>query len=96
MAEGQRTISEVQQLRCGNLLKMYVLGDAPACQLEAGHKTGGDYFCWTCNMNAKSGHDLQYMLADEQTDLQFRTKKNSRNKVVFISFNLIKSPSQVF
>ncbi|XP_066914907.1 uncharacterized protein [Clytia hemisphaerica] len=50
-------------------------GDAPACQLEAGHQKGGDYFCWGCPMYAKRGNDIAYVFGRKSMDLQDRIHK---------------------
>jgi len=46
------------------------LGDAPACQLESGHKKGGHYFCWFCKAKATLGQDLQHILYANVYDLE--------------------------
>ena len=44
------------------IYKIYCPGDAPSCQLESGHKKGGNYFCWFCEVHAPSSKNLQHSL----------------------------------
>ena len=52
-----------------------ILGDAPACQLEAGHQKGGRYFCWFCPIDGNRTADLAYSLNVKQEALGQKVEK---------------------
>ncbi|XP_066926551.1 uncharacterized protein [Clytia hemisphaerica] len=47
-------------------------GDAPACQVEAGHQKGGHYFCWSCDVKADRNTDIGHTLQAKHQTLQDR------------------------
>ena len=56
-------------------VSFYIIGDAPACQLEAGQQKGGHYFCWCCGMRATRGQEIDYMFNAKKLNLKERIEK---------------------
>jgi len=60
-------------------LNLLILGDAPACELEAGQQKGGGkgghYPCWYCTTKFTRGHELGYTLYAKRESLQTRIDK---------------------
>ena len=62
------------------ILKLFP-GDAPSCQLESGHKKGGNYFCWFCECHAPSCNNLQHSLFGNLVSLVDKCDKLMSTKV---------------
>ena len=52
--------------------EIYCLGDAPACQIEAGQQKGGHFYCWICDIKAANNSNLAEVLQAQTFTLQER------------------------